>query len=160
MSDPTTPAATSAPPPGANAGAVTRLLDAAGRGEAAAAEQLLPLVYGELRRLAAQQLARERPGQTLQATALVHEAYLRLVGTDPDRPWDGRRHFFAAAAEAMRRILVERARRRARLRHGGGRGRVPLDAGGLDIAAPAPLPDDRLLALDAALDRFAAQDPA
>jgi RNA polymerase sigma factor (TIGR02999 family) len=159
MSHSTTPAATSAPPPGANAGAVTRLLDAAGRGEAAAAEQLLPLVYGELRRLAAQQLARERPGQTLQATALVHEAYLRLVGTDPDRPWDGRRHFFAAAAEAMRRILVERARRRARLRHGGGRGHVPLDPEGLDLAAPAPLPDDRLLALDAVLDRFAAEDP-
>jgi RNA polymerase sigma factor (TIGR02999 family) len=91
---------------------------------------------------------------------LVHEAYLRLVGTDPDRPWDGRRHFFAAAAEAMRRILVERARHRTRLRHGGGRERVPLDPESLDVAAPVPLPDDRLLALDAALDRFAAEDPA
>jgi RNA polymerase sigma factor (TIGR02999 family) len=158
MRDPATPATTPAPPPAPDAGAVTRLLDAVGRGEPAA-EQLLPLVYDELRRLAAARLAREAPGQTLQATALVHEAYLRLVRTDPDRPWDGRRHFFAAAAEAMRRILVERARLRARLRHGGGRGRVPLDPDGLDIAAPAPLPDDRLLALDAALDRFVAEDP-
>src|SRR5262245_16187960 len=91
------------------------------------ARELLPLVYDELRRLAAQRLAREVPGQTLQATALVHEAYLRLVGSEPDRPWDGRGHFFAAAAEAMRRILVENARRRNRVKRGGDRARVDLD---------------------------------
>ena len=97
------------------------------RAEAKPARELLPLVYDELRQLASQRMARESPGQTLQATALVHEAYLRLVGGDPDRPWDGRGHFFAAAAEAMRRILVENARRRHRLKRGGGRGRVDLD---------------------------------
>ena len=91
------------------------------------ARELLPLVYDELRRLAAQRLAREVPGQTLEATALVHEAYLRLVGGDPDRPWDGRGHFFAAAAESMRRILVENARRRHRVKRGGNRKRVDLD---------------------------------
>ena len=104
------------------------------RGEPRAAEQLLPLVYDELRRLAAARLALEPSGQTLQATALVHEAYLRLVGSDPERPWDGRGHFFAAAAEAMRRILVENARRKRRLRRGGGRRRVALD---LDRLVPA-----------------------
>ena len=119
------------------------------------ARELLPLVYDELRRLAAQRLAREAPGQTLQATALVHEAYLRLVGVDPDRPWDGRGHFFAAAAEAMRRILVENARRRGRLKRGGDRSRVDLDA-----AQPAaPETDDDLLALDEALGRLAQKDP-
>jgi RNA polymerase sigma factor (TIGR02999 family) len=119
------------------------------------ARELLPLVYDELRRLAAQRMAREAPGQTLQATALVHEAYLRLVGVDPDRPWDGRGHFFAAAAEAMRRILVESARRRGRLKRGGHRGRVDLDA-----AQPAaPETDDDLLALDEALEKLAAKDP-
>src|SRR5262245_4621649 len=119
------------------------------------ARELLPLVYDELRRLAAQRMARELPGQTLQATALVHEAYLRLVGTDPDRPWDGRGHFFAAAAEAMRRILVENARRRHRLKRGGHRARVDLDA-----AQPAaPETDDDLLALDEALEKLAAKDP-
>jgi len=119
------------------------------------ARELLPLVYDELRRLAAQRMAKEAPGQTLQATALVHEAYLRLVGVDPDRPWDGRGHFFAAAAEAMRRILVENARRRHRLKRGGDRGRIDLDA-----AQPAaPETDDDLLALDEALENLAAKDP-
>src|SRR6202035_4681057 len=97
------------------------------QGDAHAAEQLLPLVYDELRQLAAQQLAQEAPGQTLQATALVHEAYVRLVGRDADRPWDGRGHFFAAAAEAMRRILVDNARRRHQLKRGGDRARVDLE---------------------------------
>ena len=119
------------------------------------ARELLPLVYDELRRLAAQRMARESPGQTLQATALVHEAYLRLVGVNPDRPWDGRGHFFAAAAESMRRILVENARRRHRLKRGGNRGRVDLDA-----AQPAaPETDDDLLALDEALEKLASKDP-
>src|SRR5580658_8575283 len=103
---------------------VTRILAAMGQGEREAAGALLPLVYDELRKLAAQRLAREAPGQTLQATALVHEAYLRLVGPADDRRWEGRGHFFAAAAEAMRRILVEAARRKKRLRHGGGLRRV------------------------------------
>jgi RNA polymerase sigma factor (TIGR02999 family) len=124
------------------------------QGEPRPARELLPLVYDELRRLAAQRLAREAPGQTLQATALVHEAYLRLVGGDPDRPWDGRGHFFAAAAEAMRRILVENARRRGRLKRGGDRTRVNLDA-----AQPAaPETDADLLALDEALERLAEKD--
>jgi RNA polymerase sigma factor (TIGR02999 family) len=119
------------------------------------ARELLPLVYDELRRLAAQRLAREAPGQTLQATALVHEAYLRLIGGDPDRPWDGRGHFFAAAAEAMRRILVENARRRHQLKRGGDRARVDLDK-----AEPAaPETDDDLLALDQALEQFAKNEP-
>src|SRR5437868_1173815 len=99
---------------------VTRILDAIAGGDARAAAQLLPLVYAGLRKLAAEKLAHEKPGQTLQATALVHEAYVRLVGADQARGWDGRGHFFAAAAEAMRRILVEAARRKQRLRHGGG----------------------------------------
>src|SRR5262245_30778925 len=98
---------------------VTRILSAIEQGDPHAAGQLLPLVYDELRQLAAQKLAQERPGQTLQATALVHEAYLRLVGSGEDQPWDSRGHFFAAAAEAMRRILVDKARRKQRLRHGG-----------------------------------------
>ena len=105
-------------------------------GEPKTRRELLPLVYDELRRLAAQRLAREAPGQTLQATALVHEAYLRLIGGDPDRPWDGRGHFFAAAAEAMRRILVENARRRHQLKRGGDRARVDLDKA--EPAAPRP----------------------
>ena len=113
---------------------VTRILSALAQGDAHAAEQLLPLVYEELRKLAARRLAREKPGQTLDATALVHEAYLRLVGADPEQPWDSRGHFFGAAAEAMRRILVEQARRKGRVRHGGGRRRVDL----LDeVAAPS-----------------------
>src|SRR5829696_7008612 len=99
---------------------VTRILSAIEQGDRQAAEQLLPLVYGELRRLAAHRLAGETPGQTLQATALVHEAYLRLVGDASDRHWDGRAHFFAAAAEAMRRLLIDQARRKAAAKHGGG----------------------------------------
>jgi RNA polymerase sigma factor (TIGR02999 family) len=132
---------------------VTRLLDAAASGDPRAAAELLPLVYDELRRLATARMAAESPGQTLQPTALVHEAYLRLVGP-ADRPgWDGRGHFFAAAAEAMRRILVEAARRRNRLKHGGGARRI----GAAD--PPAPEPDADLLALDEALTRLAAEDP-
>jgi len=115
---------------------------------------LLPLVYDELRRLAAWRLAHEKPGQTLQATALVHEAYLRLVGKE-DLPWNGRRHFFGAAAEAMRRILVENARRKKRLKHGGGLDRVDIDP----IEIPSPMPDEDLLAMDEALDRLAEVDP-
>ncbi len=133
---------------------VTRILSAIEQGDPQAAEQLLPLVYDELRKLAARRLAIEKPGQTLQATALVHEAYLRLVGVD-DRGWADRGHFFGAAAEAMRRILVERARRRGRTRHGAGRTRVDLD----DACALAPTPDDDLIDLDAALHRLAARDP-
>jgi RNA polymerase sigma factor (TIGR02999 family) len=132
---------------------VTRILSALESGDARAADQLLPLVYAELRRLATCRLAQEQPGQTLQATALVHEAYLRLVGGDAAQPWSGGGHFFAAAAEAMRRILVENARRKNRVRHGGGRRRVDLlDA---DVAAP-PSDDEQLLLLDEALARLAA----
>src|SRR5687767_5414236 len=134
---------------------VTRILSAIEQGDPSAAEQLLPLVYDELRQLAAQRLAQEKPGQTLQATALVHEAYLRLVtppksfarGGQGGVPWDNRGHFFAAAAEAMRRILVENARRKRGLKHGGDRRRQPLDPDG--IAAPESA--DNLLALDEAL---------
>jgi RNA polymerase sigma factor (TIGR02999 family) len=125
------------------------------QGEPKPARELLPLVYDELRRLAAQRLAREAPGQTLQPTALVHEAYLRLVGADPDRPWNGRGHFFGAAAQAMRRILVENARRRSRVKRGGDRARVDLAA-----AAPVvPQTDQDLLALDEALEQLALKDP-
>jgi RNA polymerase sigma factor (TIGR02999 family) len=131
---------------------VTRILSAIEQGDPHAAEQLLPLVYDELRQLAAARLAREQPGQTLDATALVHEAYLR-VGSDPQ--FDHRGHFFAAAAEAMRRILVEAARRKKAARHGGGLNRH--DAAELPIAAPE-VPED-LVALDEALDRFAAAEP-
>jgi RNA polymerase sigma factor (TIGR02999 family) len=134
---------------------VTRILSAIEQGDASAAEQLLPLVYDELRRFAAQRLAHEQPGQTLQATALVHEAYLRLVGNSEERHWNGRGHFFAAAAEALRRILVESARRKHRLRRGGGRARVDLDS--LEVAAPEQ--SDDLLALDEALSQLAVADP-
>jgi RNA polymerase sigma factor (TIGR02999 family) len=127
---------------------VTRLLEAAHGGDKQAAADLLPLVYGELRRLAAAKLARERAAQTLDATALVHEAYLRLVG---EQQFDGRGHFFAAAAEAIRRILVEQARRKQAARHGGLRQREALAP---DLIA-APAPDDELLALHEALDRLA-----
>src|SRR5580765_6078770 len=120
---------------------VTRLLESAAAGNSEAAEDLLPLVYDELRKLAATRLAAEKPGQTLQATALVHEAYVRLVGSEPDQAWNGRGHFFAAAAEAMRRVLVEAARRKGRVRHGSGRTRVDLDA----IATAVP--DHDLVAL-------------
>src|SRR5262245_28248293 len=106
---------------------VTRILSAIEQGDPSAAEQLLPLVYDDLRQLAARRLAQEKPGQTLQATALVHEAYLRLVDADRARHWDSRGHFFAAAAEAMRRILIDQARRKRRRKHGGGRTRVSLD---------------------------------
>ena len=135
---------------------VTRLLSAIDQGDPRAAEQLLPLVYEELRRLAAQRLAREKPGQTLQSTALVHEAYVRLVGPADAQRWDTRGHFFAAAAEAMRRILVDNARRKRSEKHGGGRERLDLDA--VDVAAETPSED--LLALDEALTKLAAEDPA
>jgi RNA polymerase sigma factor (TIGR02999 family) len=135
--------------------ALTQLLDAAAAGDPRASEDLLPLVYDELRKLAARQLAAEKPGQTLQATALVHEAYLRLVGGDPGQPWNGRGHFFGAAAEAMRRILVDAARRKGRVKHGGGRRRV--DPAALEAA---PAPGDDVLAVSDALDRLAAEDPA
>jgi RNA polymerase sigma factor (TIGR02999 family) len=134
---------------------VTQILAAWEPGQYQAAEQLLPLVYDELRRLAAHRLAHESPGQTLQPTALVHEAWLRLVGPDPSDPaWQGRRHFFAAAAEAMRRILIDRARRKQRQRHGGSLERVEFEA----VEIPASLPDDQLLALHEALDELARQD--
>ena len=134
---------------------VTRVLMAIDRGDEQAAARLLPLVYDELRRLAAHKLAQERPGQTLDATALVHEAYLRLVGDSEGPHWDNRRHFFAAAAEAMRRILVENARRKQTHKHGGGRQRRDLDA----EALVAPESNVDLLALDAALHRLAEHDP-
>jgi RNA polymerase sigma factor (TIGR02999 family) len=133
---------------------LTLILNAAQQGDPKAAEELLPLIYDELRRLAAWRLANERPGQTLQATALVHEAYLRLVGNE-DARWEGRRHFFGAAAEAMRRILVDNARRKKRLKHGGLLERVDVES--VDIASP--LPDDELLAVDDALDRLTVADP-
>src|SRR3954471_23050470 len=120
---------------------VTGILSAIEQGDPQAADRLLPLVYDELRKLAAQKLAREAPGQTLQATALVHDAYLRLVGAD-DPGWDGRGHFFAAAAEAMRRILVEQARRKAGSKAGGGRDRVDLDAAGPVVERPGLDPLD------------------
>jgi RNA polymerase sigma factor (TIGR02999 family) len=135
---------------------VTRILSAIDQGDPRAAEQLLPLVYDELRRLAAQRLSREQPGQTLQATALVHEAYLRLVDVEQAQRWNSRGHFFAAAAEAMRRILVEGARRKNRLKHGGDHQRVDLESGCL--LSPAPSMD--LLALDEALSRLAETEPA
>jgi RNA polymerase sigma factor (TIGR02999 family) len=134
---------------------VTRILSAIEQGDPSAAAQLLPLVYDELRQLAAQRLALEKPGQTLQATALVHEAYLRLVDTEKEQRWNSRRHFFAAAAEAMRRILVECARARGSCKRGGGRERLDLD----DLAIASPERPDDLLALDEALTRLAAVEP-
>ena len=134
---------------------VTRILSAIEQGDSAAAESLLPLVYDELRKLAAQKLAQERPGQTLQATALVHEAYLRLVGGEPEAHWNGRGHFIAAAAEAMRRILVENARRKKTEKRGGQRQRI-------DLAQAEPLAQadpDALLDLDGLLTRLAGEDP-
>ena len=133
---------------------VTRILSAIEQGDPHAAEQLLPLVYDELRRLAAQKLAQENPGQTLQATALVHEAYLRLVDQDKVQSWDSRGHFFAAAAEAMRRILIDRARRAHRVRHGGGLKRVELQD---DVQSV--LQDEQILALDEALTKLAGIRP-
>ncbi len=134
---------------------VTQILHQIERGEAVAAEKLLPLVYDELRRLAADRLDREAQGQTLQATALVHEAYLRLVGTDDPTHWDGRGHFFAAAAEAMRRILVESARRKKRLKHGGDRKRLDWE-GAASVALEQP---EDLVDLDEALSKLAVEDP-
>jgi RNA polymerase sigma factor (TIGR02999 family) len=132
---------------------VTRILEAAQAGDPSAAEQLLPLVYDELRRLAAHKMQHESPGQTLQPTALVHEAWLRLVG-DGNKKWDGRAHFFGAAAEAMRRILIDRARRKKALRHGGDQQRAELD----DAELSSPENDDQLLAISEALDKLAARD--
>src|ERR1044071_2934932 len=132
---------------------VTQILQAVERGDAKAAHELLPLVYNELRRLAAYRMANEAPGHTLQPTALVHEAWLRLVGNE-NQKWDGRAHFFTAAAEAMRRILVEAARRKKRLKHGGELKRVDVD----EMELPLPMPDDELLALDEALDGLATVD--
>src|SRR5262245_16004696 len=126
---------------------VTHILSAIEQGDPSAAEQLLPLVYDELRRLAAGKMAQEKPGQTLQATALVHEAYLRLVDVEKARHWDSRGHFFAAAAEAMRRILVDNARQRRSQRRGGEARRQPLES----VEPAAPVPDDELLAVDEAL---------
>src|SRR5262249_162455 len=131
---------------------VTGILSAIEQGDPSAAEQLLPLVYDDLRQLAAQNLAQEPPGQTLQATALVHEAYLRLVDDEQAQHWNSRGHFFAAAAQAMRRILVEAARRKRRVKHGGDRRRQEL------ADAPAPSPADDILAMDEALSRLAAED--
>lgn len=134
---------------------LTQILSAIEQGDAKAAEQLLPLVYEELRNLATQKLAQEKAGQTLQATALVHEAYLRLVDTEKVKYWNSRGHFFAAAAQAMRNILVDNARRKRRPKHGGGRQRVALDE-----ALPAPPDDaDELLALDEALGQLSVEDP-
>ena len=134
---------------------VTRFLEAAERGDPNAPEALLPLVYGELRRLAALKLRDEVSGHTLEATALVHEAYLRLVGNPQGQHWDNRRHFFGAAAEAMRRILVESARRRNSVKRGGGVTRQELES----IDVPAPERSDEVLAVDAALDKLAVEDP-
>lgn len=133
---------------------VTRLLDAAAAGNSQAAENLLPLVYNELRKLAAARLASEKPGQTLQATALVHEAYLRLVGSGPDQAWNSRGHFFSAAGEAMRRILVDQARRKQADKRGGHGRRIPLKEADVDFTLPA----DELLDIDEALTRLAVED--
>ena len=132
---------------------VTRILSAIEQGDPAAAEQLLPLVYDELRNLAAQKMAREKPGQTLDATALVHEAFVRLVGSDAQPSYRDRRHFFATAATAMRRILIDTARRKRSEKHGGRLERIPLD----NLAAAAP--DGEILALNEALEKLAANDP-
>ncbi len=133
---------------------VTSILSRVEQGDAGAADQLLPLVYQELRKLAASRMAFEQPGDTLQATALVHEAYLRLVGNNPHRRWENRGHFFAAAAEAMRRILVNRARDRKRLKRGGDRTKLPLES--VETAVDAP--DDHLLEIDEALQELAEED--
>jgi RNA polymerase sigma factor (TIGR02999 family) len=133
---------------------VTRILTSIEHGEPSGAEQLLPLVYDELRKLAARQLAQEKPGQTLQATALVHEAYLRLVGGDPAQHWSSRGHFFAAAAEAMRRILVETARRKRRIKHGGDQARVEIELS----RVPTRMTSDELLELDDALEKLQQHD--
>ena len=133
---------------------MTQVLQAIGRSEEGACEKLLPLVYAELRRLAGARMSHEKPGQTLQPTALVHEAWLRLV-SDGDRTWENRGHFFSAAAEAMRRILIERARQKSRLKHGGGQARLNIDD--LDLAETTP--DDKVLLVDEALARLKVEDP-
>jgi RNA polymerase sigma factor (TIGR02999 family) len=135
---------------------VTRILSAIEGGDPHAATELLPLVYEELRKLAAQKLAQEKPGQTFEATALVHEAFVRLVGADASHPWNSRGHFFAAAAEAMRRIVIENARRKNRLKHGRGQKRVELESGCLVSEAPSL----NLVALDESLSRLAESEPA
>jgi RNA polymerase sigma factor (TIGR02999 family) len=135
---------------------VTKILSAMGRGDLSSAERLLPLVYDELRKLAEARLAKEQPGQTLQATALVHEAYLRLVDSDCSVSFNSKGHFFVAASEAMRRILVDRARRKARPKHGGDRQRVDLEQ---DAAVDDDSSSEKLLALHQALDRFEREDP-
>jgi RNA polymerase sigma factor (TIGR02999 family) len=134
---------------------VTHILSKLAQGDAPAAGDLLPAVYDELRKLAAARMAEEAPGNTLSATALVHEAYLRLVGPDDDARWDNRGHFFAAVAEAMRRLLVEKARRKSRHKRGGDRQRIPLE----DAEAVVQSPSDDLVALDEALTRLTAHDP-
>ncbi len=133
---------------------VTQILERAQRGDSLAASQLLPLVYDELRRIAAHKMAGESPGHTLQPTALVHEAWLRMVGGEGEAQFQNRAHFFGAAAEAMRRILIDRARRIQAQKHGGGKEHVDID----DMEIPAPADDDELLAVNDALDRFAAVD--
>ena len=144
-------------PPIPASGELTVLLQRADGGDASAAEQILPLVYGELRKLAASKMARESAGHTLQPTALVHEAWLRLGG-EAQPQWKNRAHFFSAAAEAMRRILIESARRRHALRHGGGMEKVSANATGFDVAAPE-MGDEELLQLHEALDALALHDP-
>jgi len=134
---------------------VTRILSEMDSGDPLTASRLLPLVYEELRKLAAARMAREKPGQTIQPTMLVHEAYLRLVDVEQAQQWNGRGHFFAAAAEAMRRILIESARRKARLKHGGKLKRAAMDTMN---DPPAPTPDDELVALDEALNRLHTED--
>jgi RNA polymerase sigma factor (TIGR02999 family) len=135
---------------------VTRILSAIEQGDLQAAEQLLPLVYEDLRKLAAQKLAQEKPGQTLEATALVHEAYLRLIGGSAEQRWDSRGHFFSAAAEAMRRILVEHARRKQSLKRGGEFEREELNESAIVLSAPP----DELLAVNEALEKLAIEDPS
>ena len=133
---------------------ITLVLQAASRGEGGASEELMPLVYEELRRLAAARMARETPGQTIQATVLVHEAWLQLAGNG-DRHWQNRAHFFGAAADAMRRILIDNARRKARIKHGGGQARVDID----EVPVAAKTPDDDVLLINDALERLEAEDP-
>jgi len=133
---------------------ITQVLQAIGRSEQGASEKLLPLVYAELRRLAAARMAQEMSGQTLQPTALVHEAWLRLV-KDGDRTWQNRAHFFGAAAEAMRRILIERARHKSRLKHGGGQSRLNIE----DLELAETTPDDKVLLVDEALAHLKVEDP-
>jgi RNA polymerase sigma factor (TIGR02999 family) len=134
---------------------VTRILERVEQGDPKAGDELLPLVYGELRKLAAAKMAQEKPGQTLQATALVHEAWLRLAGPDEQKAWNSRGHFFGAAAEAMRRILVESARRKARLRHGGEWERADVN----EIEIAGPMPEERLVQVSEALDELEREAP-